>query len=28
MKPVWLDEDEVRQHLEREYRPGRREAAP
>jgi len=23
MKPVWLDEAEVRQHLEREYRPGR-----
>jgi len=23
MKPVWLDETEVRQHLEREYRPGR-----
>jgi penicillin amidase/acyl-homoserine-lactone acylase len=23
MKPVWLDEAELRQHLEREYRPGR-----
>lgn len=23
MKPVWLDEAEVRQHLTREYRPGR-----
>jgi acyl-homoserine-lactone acylase len=23
MKPVWLDEADVRQHLEREYRPGR-----
>ena len=23
MKPVWLDEAQVRQHLEREYRPGR-----
>jgi acyl-homoserine-lactone acylase len=23
MKPVWLEEAEVRQHLEREYRPGR-----
>jgi penicillin amidase/acyl-homoserine-lactone acylase len=23
MKPVWLDETELRQHLEREYRPGR-----
>ncbi len=22
MKPVWLDEQEIRQHLEREYRPG------
>ena len=23
MKPVWLDEADVRHHLEREYRPGR-----
>jgi len=23
MKPVWLDEADVRRHLEREYRPGR-----
>ena len=23
MKPVWLDESEVRKHLEREYRPGK-----
>jgi penicillin amidase/acyl-homoserine-lactone acylase len=22
LKPVWLDEDEIRAHLEREYRPG------
>jgi len=22
MKPVWLDEDDIRAHLEREYRPG------
>jgi penicillin amidase/acyl-homoserine-lactone acylase len=22
LKPVWLDEDDIRAHLEREYRPG------
>ena len=22
LKPVWLDETEIRAHLEREYRPG------
>lgn len=22
LKPVWRDESEIRQHLEREYRPG------
>jgi hypothetical protein len=22
LKPVWLDEAEIRTHLEREYRPG------
>jgi len=27
MKPVWLDEAELRQHLEREYRPGRPEGS-
>ena len=27
LKPVWLDEDEIREHLEREYRPGQ-EAFP
>lgn len=23
MRPIWFDEAELRQHLEREYRPGR-----
>jgi penicillin amidase/acyl-homoserine-lactone acylase len=28
MKPVWMTEDEIRQHLEAEYKPGEERPAP
>jgi hypothetical protein len=28
MKPIWMDEADLRQNLSREYRPGREDISP